>query len=241
MPAGPAPGRRPASPASGTRFGPLENPRPPRGPPPSRRRPRRSPAEPTARSSRRNSPGSTSTGPEVGRRVEPADLRIVAVDGQLGFELVDQVEGPARQVDGAGDLGPRRTSKNEPIAGRWTRSRSGGAAYARLAPGGHRLRSDARGRHLRRFRSRSRSRRLTPAAWSFHDEASRETWERRRDSITRHDTDGPRDEPAEVRRSRRRAVRDNQRKPIARAKTGGLRGVVTLRDGFPELPTWLGP
>ena len=49
-------------------------------------------------------PGLDLDGAEMGGRVQPADLGIVGVNGQLGLELVDQIECPARQVDGAGDL-----------------------------------------------------------------------------------------------------------------------------------------
>ena len=41
--------------------------------------------------------------PEVGRRVQPGDLRLVVVDRQLAFERLDDVQGPGGQVDGPRD------------------------------------------------------------------------------------------------------------------------------------------
>ena len=40
--------------------------------------------------------------PQVGRRVNAADLRIVTVNCQLRFQRIDQIESPARQVDRTG-------------------------------------------------------------------------------------------------------------------------------------------
>ncbi len=54
---------------------------------------------------RPNRPRSTSTGPDVSRRIQPADLGIVTVDRQLGFERVDQIECAARQVNRTGRAG----------------------------------------------------------------------------------------------------------------------------------------
>ena len=62
---------------------------------------------------------------QMGRRIQPTDLGIVAVDRHLGFEYVrsrpdrGKPDRPRRAVDAG-----RRTSKYEPIAGRWTRIRS---------------------------------------------------------------------------------------------------------------------
>ena len=38
----------------------------------------------------------------MGRRIQPADLRIVAVNRQLGFESFDHVQAAASQIDRAG-------------------------------------------------------------------------------------------------------------------------------------------
>ena len=162
LPAGPGPGV-----GQRLRVGnPLRargrTPRLPRGPRTSRRRlPPVSRLSSTARSSSPKSPGSTATGAEVGRRVQPADLGIVVVDGQLGLELVDQVECPAGQVDRARaparPAGSRRTSPS-PAGGP-------GAGPSRHATSGRR---PTRGESAEADisapsrRSRNRSRRLTP-------------------------------------------------------------------------------
>ena len=82
---------------------------------------------------------------QVGRRVQPADLRLIVVDRQLRLELVDEIEARLARSTAPGTRAPRRISKNEPMAGRWTRSRSVAPCDSDAPAAPRRLRG---GRHL---------------------------------------------------------------------------------------------